>query len=65
MATIIMGGTKVDREDAEDIVNMYGSITESFCIQVKQGDQKRWSCPYFWEAANFLMQSYDYGFSII
>ena len=51
----------MNREDAEDIVNMYG-IVDGETIRVKRGDERRWNNGRFWEAANELLQSYNYDF---
>ena len=56
----------MNREDAEDIVNMYGSISDSNCITVLQATAENWSKnPVFWDAANFLFQNYEFGFEVV
>lgn len=55
----------MDKEKAEEIVEMYGIISESNCIAVLQSNGRVWNNPAFWDACNYLLQNYDYGFQVV
>ena len=53
----------MDIESLEEVVQMYGTI-DNGVIRVKRGDERRWNNAQFWNAANPLLQDWDYGFII-
>lgn len=54
----------MDVEKAEEIIQMYGTISDGNCITVLQNDKSWCNNPMFWDAANWLMQNEDYGFKV-